>query len=97
MKIKVTERFSLVSQEAGYDLIETVTRNKLKEGEKGFKGEKSGETYEATNTVAYNVSIEHAISRIIHLNLHDKKEEYTLKDFINEMREVREKISKLIN
>jgi len=97
MEIKLTEKYSLVSQEHGYDLVEKVTRHKIKEGTRGKNAEKTGETYEAVNTIAYNVTIEYAIEKVCHLNLHDKLKEVDLKQFIVELKKEREELSKLIN
>jgi hypothetical protein len=97
MEIKISDKYRLVSQEVGFDVIEKVVRHKNKKGEKGINAEKTGETYESDNVLGYNMSLEGAIKKLIHLTLHTKKLKLTLSEFLEEYKKEKERIEELIN
>ena len=96
MEVQLTGKYKAISDEYGWNLVESVTRNKVKKGEKGVNAEKTGEVYEANNVIGYNMSFEGVLKKVIHLNLHNKKLPVTLKEFLEEYRKEKNTVEQLI-
>jgi len=86
MEIKLIDNYSLIVQEQGYDLIEKIERTK----------KKSNETYKSEKTLGYNMSLESAVNRVVKLKLKDYDVVLTLKEFLEEFKQIRDQINKLI-
>jgi len=92
MKIKLTEKYSLQSQEDGFDLIRVSTAKHVGDGT--FHNP-TGDEYQKEETIAYNISLPTAINKIIHFITHEKEDEMDLKDYIAEYKKVKESIESI--
>lgn len=88
------EEFKIIPQEHGYDLIEVVKAKKIGEG---TIQDPQGEEYEKDIELAYNIRLEYAIDRIIHLKLKKQNSIVDLTKFIEEYKREKAKISSLLS
>lgn len=87
MNIKIDERFQLNQSSSNrFDLVEKVVRQK----------KDSEDTYEAENTLGYDMKIESCINTIISEKLKTKEETVTLKQFLEEYKKEKEQLLKTI-
>lgn len=86
MRITINERFFLETEETNYSLYE----NKIVQKE----GKTKGQVKE--KALAYNIPVETAINKIAHVLSHEKETVVTLKEFLKEYKEEKEKFEKLL-
>jgi hypothetical protein len=84
--IVIPGKYKLITQEYGFDLVEI----KIREKRDGFgaNAAKTGETYEADDAIAYNVTMDYAINKIAHLLLHEQESTLGLNQFLKEYKEI---------
>jgi hypothetical protein len=82
MNIEIGKYMIKSTVNGDYDLVEKVVRNKTTKDKNG-KLVTTGETYEGENDLAYNMSFEFCVNKIIKLNLHDMDLKCDLNTFLS--------------
>ena len=88
------EEFKIIPQDYGWDLVQIVKSRKLGDG---TLQKPTGEEYEKEVELAYNVSLEYIIGKIIHLQLKKQNSTVNLSNFIEEYKREKAKISSVLS
>lgn len=92
MNIKY-KTYTLIQQEVGFDLIETVQSQRIGEGS---LQKPTGEMYDKEVNIGYNMSLDTCFHKIVHLELLKQKSTVELREFRDEFRKIYDELTKLM-
>ena len=92
MNIKY-KTYTLVQQESGFDLIETVQAQKIGDG---TMQKPTGEFYDKEVNMGYNMRLDTCFHKIAHLELLKRNSTVELREFREEFNKVYDELTKLM-
>jgi len=93
MNIKY-KTYTLVQQESGFDLVETVQSQKLGDG---TMQKPTGEFYDKEVILGYNMRLDTCFKDIIHLELLKKNSTVELHEFRDEFKKLSDEVKQALN
>jgi len=87
------KKFKIEPQNNGFDLIKQYVSRKIGDGD---RNNPTGEIYIKEDIIAYNASLDYCIKTIIQLEMKEKQETVTLKEFLQEFKKIQTEIENLL-
>lgn len=92
MNIKY-KNYTLIQQESGFDLVETVQAQKIGDGD---MKNPTGEMYDKEVNIGYNMRLDTCFHKIAHLELLKQKSTVELREFRDEFAKIYKELSNLL-
>ena len=85
--------YTLIQQESGFDLVETVQSQRIGEGS---LQKPTGEMYDKEVSFGYNMRLDTCFHKIAHLELLKQKSTVELREFRDEFKRIYDELTKLM-
>ena len=92
MNIKY-KTYTLIQQESGFDLVETVQAQKIGDGD---MKNPNGEFYDKEVIIGYNMRLDTCFHKIAHLELLKQNSTVELREFRDEFKKIYDELTKLM-